>query len=357
MQESKTRHSSFHRRPSFHSSALHIHHPLAPLFHTHLEVANPLSANNTWSITCLYTQTATQAAALPTCETRTGPLRSKPDLPVILSIHLATTPDRRPSMTTYPLPIRSSKTVVYRYPAGADSTHTTTSERSPAMASHARVSFTPSPVYSRLPRDDEAYVMRAFARHARRCHSCSDPYAVHRRGGSLCAKGHRRALDVAQYIYNRHGQAYSVVDGTGYKRVQIEIPAKCEAVRSLLKAMERGLRLMKADEEKKTPTSYDRTYYVSPRPVTVHQHNHDSQSTSRTYYKPSAYPTEAPPSPSTSSSSSDSSSDRETFYPSQRSRGEARSTHPKAYKLRPQVYYRPSPRAEPVPVEDRYYWR
>lgn len=124
-----------------------------------------------------------------------------------------------------------------------------------------RVSFMPTPVYSRQPRDDEAYVMRAFARHASHCDSCNDPYAVHRSGRTLCPKGHQRALDVAQYVYNKRGKAYSLVDHEGNQRVQIEIPTGCDSVRSLLNAMERGLRIMKP-----TPSvSYDRTYYVAPR--------------------------------------------------------------------------------------------
>ena len=125
-----------------------------------------------------------------------------------------------------------------------------------------QVGFAPAPVYSRLPRDDEAYVIKAYARHAGHCSTCANPYEVHRRGGTLCPKGHQRALDVAQYVYNKGGQAFSTVDREGNQRVQIEIPVGCETVRSLLKAMERGLRLMK-----RAPVSYDSNYYVPPRPV------------------------------------------------------------------------------------------
>ncbi|KAL9120207.1 MAG: hypothetical protein Q9187_003241, partial [Circinaria calcarea] len=125
-----------------------------------------------------------------------------------------------------------------------------------------RVSLNPIPAYSRLPRDDEAYVMKSFAHHASHCQSCARPYEVYRRGGTLCPKGHQRALDVAQYVYSKAGQAYSLVDREGNQRVQIEIPVGCESVRSLLKAMERGLRIMKSP-----PVSHDRTYYVSSRPV------------------------------------------------------------------------------------------
>ncbi|MCJ1325049.1 hypothetical protein MMC10_001711 [Thelotrema lepadinum] len=129
------------------------------------------------------------------------------------------------------------------------------------MTSARRVSFSERNEYSRLPRDDEMYVLKAFSRHAKKCSSCYDPFRVYREGGTLCPKGHQRALDVAQYVYNKGGVAYSVVDGEKSQRVQIEIPSECEAVRSLLKAMERGLRVMK-----RAPTvSYDKGYYVPAR--------------------------------------------------------------------------------------------
>lgn len=130
------------------------------------------------------------------------------------------------------------------------------------MPSYQRqVGFAPTPAYSRLPRDDEAYVMKSFARHASHCSSCAHPYDVHRRGGILCSKGHQRAVDVAQYIYNSGGQAYSLVDHEGNQRMQVEIPLGCEAVRELLKAIERGLRL----RHKAPMFSYDQTYHVPIR--------------------------------------------------------------------------------------------
>ena len=124
-----------------------------------------------------------------------------------------------------------------------------------------QVGFAPTPAYSRLPRDDELYVMRAFARHASHCPACAQPYEVHRQGGTLCSKGHQRALDVAQYIYSKGGQSFSAIDGDGNNRVHVEIPANCEAVRSLLKAMERGLRLRREVQ----PSSFDETYPIPPR--------------------------------------------------------------------------------------------
>lgn len=134
-----------------------------------------------------------------------------------------------------------------------------------AMAPVTRqVDFAPIPAtYSRLPHDDELYVMKAFTRHASHCATCAHPYDVHRKGGSLCSKGHQRALDVAQYVFNNAGKTFSVVDLDGNRRVQMEIPADCAAVRELLKAMESGLRLRR----KGPTTSYDETYHIAPRVI------------------------------------------------------------------------------------------
>ncbi|KAG8532919.1 uncharacterized protein KY384_002797 [Bacidia gigantensis] len=129
--------------------------------------------------------------------------------------------------------------------------------------SSRQVGFAPvEATYSRLPRDDEAYVMKAFAKHSAHCTQCSDPYKTHLKGGSLCAKGTRRAQDVADYVINKAGLAFSVVDlEQKHKRIQVEIPADCSAVRDLLKAMERGLRL----QSSKPIESYDKHYYVPSR--------------------------------------------------------------------------------------------
>ncbi|KAA6413096.1 MAG: hypothetical protein FRX48_02840 [Lasallia pustulata] len=131
-----------------------------------------------------------------------------------------------------------------------------------------RVNFASHDLVSRLPHDDEKCVMEAFARHASHCSICAHPYSVHLSGGTLCDKGHKRALDVAQYVYSIAGRACSVVDGgDGDRAVRIEIPAGCDAVRGLLMAMESGLRLRRAEK----PQSFDRTYDVGPRPVIIEE--------------------------------------------------------------------------------------
>ena len=114
--------------------------------------------------------------------------------------------------------------------------------------------------YSRLPHDDELYVMRAFTRHASQCSICAAPYVIYLKGDTLCSKGQKRALDVTQYVFNKARQTFSVVDLDRNRTVQMEIPADCAVVRELLKAVERGFRL-----RRKVPTmSYDNTHPISP---------------------------------------------------------------------------------------------
>ena len=59
----------------------------------------------------------------------------------------------------------------------------------------------------------------------------------------------------------KEGKHHSVIDLEGNKRVEIEIPPDCGAVRELLMALERGLRLRR----KEPIISYDETYHVPPR--------------------------------------------------------------------------------------------
>ena len=151
----------------------------------------------------------------------------------------------------------------------SDSVNTAT--RMPSLIRPRTIGFAPTPAYSRPARDDEAYVMRAWARHAARCDTCHDPVAAYATKQPLCPRGLRRARDVAQYVYSlgtdKGAAAYSLLDreGGSRARVRVEIPASCEApVRSLLRAMQQGL-VERAPVS--VPASYDRTYYVPPRPI------------------------------------------------------------------------------------------
>jgi hypothetical protein len=83
-------------------------------------------------------------------------------------------------------------------------------------------------------------------------------------GGTLCERGHAHARVVAQYVYSRAGKAYSVIDRSAtYARVQIEIPAKCDAIRGLLKAVDQGLKVR--GPSSKPVVTHDRTYHVPDR--------------------------------------------------------------------------------------------
>ncbi|KAL8768474.1 MAG: hypothetical protein Q9209_005265 [Squamulea sp. 1 TL-2023] len=217
-----------------------------------------------------------------------------------------------------------------------------------------QVDFAPIPAYSRLPRDDELYVMKAFARHASHCSACAHPYEVHRNGGTLCSKGHQRALDVAQYIYSKGGQSFSLIDRDSSNYVQVEIPANCEAVRSLLKAMERGLRLRR----KVQPTSYDKTYHIAPRKVHFSSVSTDSSGYTflrepRYIRKPSLETAEPPPrvQEHRRKKSSSHTSGRGSLYEDDMRERQRR------YMERSPVYLKAAPRnAPPVPPKDGY-WR
>jgi hypothetical protein len=141
-----------------------------------------------------------------------------------------------------------------------------TPARRPAKMPGRTVDFVPSPLNTicRPARDDERDVMQRFAGHASHCPRCADPYHVYMKGGALCDRGNAYARDVAQYIYSKAGKAYSVVDRDANDlRVQIEIPPRCDAVRQLLKAVDKGL---KARSQLLRPiVSYDRTYPVAER--------------------------------------------------------------------------------------------
>ena len=209
--------------------------------------------------------------------------------------------------------------------------------------------------YSRLPRDDEAYVMKAYSRHISHCERCLPP-------SHLCSKGQSRALDVTQYIFGSSGNAISVVDLDGDRRMEVEIPPGCEPVRVLLKAMERGtLRLKNSsrsggkEKKERKAMSYDETYYVAPRRAPSSR-SHASRDLE--------YDLER------ASHSSHSSRDRplryitkprlETAEPPPRTKGLSRTTSERrpysVVERRPTTYYGVGSRGKlPVPAKDDWY--
>ena len=181
------------------------------------------------------------------------------------------TPPVHPSSKLYPSAYNytTTRTTYYRYPTPSPppppprTASCPPTATMPSLPSRPRqVSFGPIPAtVSRLPRDDELYVMHRFARHASHCAACAHPYTVHKTGRTLCPKGHQRAIEVTEYVIAKEGKHHSVIDLEGNKRVEIEIPPDCGAVRELLKALERGLRLRRHEPI----ISYDETYHVPPR--------------------------------------------------------------------------------------------
>ncbi|OAX77074.1 hypothetical protein ACJ72_08631 [Emergomyces africanus] len=97
------------------------------------------------------------------------------------------------------------------------------------------------PVLSRLPQDDEKYVMEKFSTHALHCPACSRPYETFSRGRPLCSRGNLYANALLQYVYQKCGIPYSLVDREYGRYVHVQIPSNCQVVHELLKALDRGL--------------------------------------------------------------------------------------------------------------------
>jgi len=106
--------------------------------------------------------------------------------------------------------------------------------------------------------------MQRFAAHASHCPRCEDPYSVYMKGGSLCERGNAYVRDVTQYVYSKIGKAYSVIDRSANDaRVQIEIPAKCDAIRVLLKAVNQGQKV--TGPASRPVVTHDRTVHLPDR--------------------------------------------------------------------------------------------
>ncbi|EEQ88298.1 hypothetical protein RJZ56_000457 [Blastomyces dermatitidis] len=97
------------------------------------------------------------------------------------------------------------------------------------------------PVLSRAPRDDEKYVMERFSQHALRCPACSRPYETFCSGRPLCSRGNLYATSLLQYVYQKCGKPYSLVDREYGRYIQVQIPSDCQVVHDLLNALDKGL--------------------------------------------------------------------------------------------------------------------
>jgi hypothetical protein len=84
------------------------------------------------------------------------------------------------------------------------------------------------------------------------------------KGGTLCERGYAHARDVTQYVYSKAGKAYSIIDRCATDaRVQIEIPAKCNAIRGLLKAVDHSLKVRRPAS--RPVVTHDRIYHMPDR--------------------------------------------------------------------------------------------
>ncbi len=120
------------------------------------------------------------------------------------------------------------------------------------------VAFASTQSVSRPARDEEHEAIRNFARHASHCEHCADAHGSYRAGMTLCERGHRYARHVNDLLYSSKGRVFSVLDeyderGGQQPPAEVEIPHGYESVRSLLKALERGLRLRRYHRHQHSP--------------------------------------------------------------------------------------------------------
>ncbi|KAI1610357.1 hypothetical protein EDD36DRAFT_323245 [Exophiala viscosa] len=113
-------------------------------------------------------------------------------------------------------------------------------------ATTPRVAFATSVTSIRRPRDDEYSVMSYYARHADKCIICANPYDAFKQDISLCDRGYKYARDVAQYIYAKGGKPFSIIDKKNGDPSQVEVPADCQVINSLVKAFDRGMKVNNA---------------------------------------------------------------------------------------------------------------
>lgn len=116
-------------------------------------------------------------------------------------------------------------------------------------------------------RADENLVVEDYEKHVADCFTCLN--------GPLCGKGASYARTLDEYLYSSKGKHYSKVDTQNGKDTRVKLPNEAYAVRNLLAALEKGMRLPKkviivqpdqalSYDENET-LSYDRTYPVKAR--------------------------------------------------------------------------------------------
>ena len=84
-----------------------------------------------------------------------------------------------------------------------------------------RVAIDSAVEYSRPANGEEMYVMEEYAVHADHCFRCRFP----KRSKGLCSRGSGYATDVAQYVYQKMGLPYSLLDRVNKRQtVRLELP-------------------------------------------------------------------------------------------------------------------------------------
>ncbi|KAK6376165.1 uncharacterized protein PV06_02118 [Exophiala oligosperma] len=105
----------------------------------------------------------------------------------------------------------------------------------------------------RPSRDDEYFVMYRFAKHASKCTLCADPYDSYQQGHGLCDRGRSYARYVFSHLSYRGGKAFSRIDRAYGNPIEVRIPAECEVIHGLFRALEHGMGLSR----RKKPTIVD----------------------------------------------------------------------------------------------------
>jgi len=117
-----------------------------------------------------------------------------------------------------------------------------------------RVGFSQEVESCRQPRDDELSVMAHYAKHARRCNICADPYDAYQRDIPLCDRGHALAMDVANYVYGKGSKPFSIIDKKQEgASVRLEVPAGYEVINDLCRAFCKGMVLRKREKPREKP--------------------------------------------------------------------------------------------------------
>lgn len=93
----------------------------------------------------------------------------------------------------------------------------------------------------------EAWSLYHFEHHAKYCTACHDPYKSFKRTktGTLCATGLALAQDAVYHVRYIDGEIYSTATDAG-QLVRVEVPPKYDNLRSLVKAVARGMRVHRA---------------------------------------------------------------------------------------------------------------